>query len=520
MSRTFPSFDEIVAAAIAYWQIAHTDPAGNCPPLGPRTFLGQEARALANLISEVLGMAKGIDDDAIPGLYYDASGTLRTRNSARSLEDWANTLGLPSGVPGKYGRKGATAALGGEAVVTGPIGTPILTGSTLSDASGTVSFKVRAGFVIPISGSQTFIVDAVTLGEAARLPVGAVLRWISPPPGVPATVTLAAGLTGGSDSELDVSLALRIVGRLRDRIKGGSAADYREWCEGATDEFGVPLGITRAYVYPVRDGAGSVTIVITSGGTGQGRDPGSAIAAKCQTFVDEQKIATDTAYVVRPRFVSGEEITVEAKILPAPGYEFSFQDTVPMDAIGGVGSVVVVNVSPPAASLTTAIDNGNRPLLAWLDPSSPIPFVARALSYALNTPVPGQTTLALDRVIPAPPLGYRVHPGSLATLPVASAIAELVNSAGPSRSSGYANARDQWSDDVEIGALAAAVLSAVDSSGARVVWKDPKVGLGVGVTIAVGAGAPAGADFATFDNVPGAAPQLCELVGVIVKLAA
>ena len=520
MSREFPTFDELVEVALGWYQVAHTDPVTNeCPPLGPRTFLGQEARALAGLVGEVLGLVKAVDDDQIPYVYTDAAGVLRTRNSSRSLEDWAETLGLPSGVPGKYGRKGPTAATGGGATVSGPPGTPFATGAQLVDQSGKVYFKVRGGFTIPIGGSQGFTVDAVTLGEGGRLPTGAVLRWSSPPPGVPATVTLTTGLSGGTMQESDIELALRIVGRLRDRYKAGSPADYREWAETAVDDYDVPLGVSRAYVYPVRDGAGSVTVVITTSGSGQGRDPGAAVQAKVQAYMDRQKIATDTCYVLRPRFEAGEELTVQALIVPTEGNEFAYDDTVPMLAIAGTGTTLVANASPPPVTMTDAIDNGDRPLLAIAFPGNPVPFVARALAYQLDTPVVGQTTFTLDSGMPSSPGGYRIWPGSLATVPVAVAVAALVDALGPSRSSGYANPRDAWQDDVQIAALAAAVLGAVNASGEKVVFKDPNVGLGVGLQIAVGPAIGTAADFTVWDNQPGQAPQLAELAAVVVRKA-
>ena len=61
LGDTLPTRDEIFAAAIAYFQVAHRDPITRAsPPLGPRSFVGQEARALANLLSDVLGSVKSI----------------------------------------------------------------------------------------------------------------------------------------------------------------------------------------------------------------------------------------------------------------------------------------------------------------------------------------------------------------------------------------------------------------------------------------------------------------------------
>lgn len=518
MSRDFLTEAEVLNLAIAYFQVAHTDPVtGRAPQLGPRSFLGQEARALAQTIGEVLAAAKGIDDDAIPSVYIDASGVTRTRNSKRSLDDWADTLGLPSDVPGKYGRKGATTAKNGGATATGTPGILVATAAQLTDPSGKITLKLRIGFTMPGGGSQAIVIDAVTAGSLARLPVGTLLRWTSPPPGLASTLTLTTALSGGGDIETDIELALRLVARLRDRPRGGSAYDWREWTEAAVDSTGSYIGVKRAYVYPVRDGAGSVSIVPLFGGSGRARDPGAAEAAKILAWLNLQKIATDTVYVVRPRFVSGEELTITATVEALPGFGFDWKDTVPTHAIGGTGTSCIVDVAPMSASLMAAVDNGNKPRIAINFPAQAVPFQARVTAYVLDSPVPGQTTLTLDVAMPATPANYRVYPGGGSTIPVAAAIADFVDNLGPSRSSGYGDPRDAWQDDVTVGQLAAVTLAAVDSSsGEKVVRKSPSVGLGVGITIGVGAAAGTGDDFPTFDNVPGQGPQLVELKAIIV----
>ena len=130
MAYTLPTDDEILALAISYFTIAHRDPVtGKSPPLGPRDFLGQEARALTSLLRSVLAGVASVDADAIPGVFTDSAGVTRTRNSTASLDDWASTLGLPSSTPGVFGRKGARAATGGAA----------LSGLLASSAFGLVS---------------------------------------------------------------------------------------------------------------------------------------------------------------------------------------------------------------------------------------------------------------------------------------------------------------------------------------------------------------------------------------------
>ena len=192
--------------------------------------------------------------------------------------------GLPDG--GTYGRLAAQAARNGGATAYGTGGVVVATGAQLTDPSATTTVKLRTGFTMPGGGSQAIIIDAVTTGTSGNLPAGTVLRWSSPPPGLQATVTLTTAISGGRDAESDVDLALRLVRRLQNPPKGGTAADIREWAESAEDSDGALVGVLRSYQYPLRDGVGGVDVVALLAGTGQSRDPGATKAAQIQTWLD------------------------------------------------------------------------------------------------------------------------------------------------------------------------------------------------------------------------------------------
>lgn len=513
---TLPTESDLLSLAIAYFQTAHTV-GGIVPPAGPRSFIGQQARALAGLLGEILGYCKAIDADSVPGgLYVDSAGVTRTRNSSAALDDWAFVLALPSDVSGKYGRRGATAARGGGATATGSPGVIVATGAQLVDASGTVTAKVRSGFTMPGGGTQAITVDAVTKGEAGNLTVGTVLRWVSPPAGLATTVTLTTALSGGYAVESDVDLALRIVRRLQNRPRGGSCYDFREWAESAEDGSGGLVGVLRAYIYPGREGAGSVTVVPTLGGSGSARIPSTAQITQIQSWIDGLRIATDTAFVIKPRVVSGEELTITATVQPQTAFDWI--DTFTVNAVSGTGTILVVDGLP--STLRDSIDNGNKPRIAvTIDTYSPIPFVSRVTAHQDAVPMVGQYTLTLETALPTSPAGYRVHPAGSATVPVASAILSTIDALGPSRSSGMADANDKWEDRVTVAALASAVVRSVDTNGERVVVTSPGVGVGTGITIKVGAGSPSGADYVTLDNSHTLGPPIPRCIGIVVRSA-
>lgn len=519
MSITIKTQAQVESIAISYFQVAHRNPiTGKSPPVGPRTFLGGEARALAQLIGETLYAVKSSDDDAVPGTYTDANGVTRTRNSTKSLDDWAFVLGLLSNSPGRYGRKQAQPAKGGGATVFGTPGVVVAAGAQLTDLSGKIVVQLRSGFTIPGGGFlDGVIIDAITEGLASNLPVGTTLRWSSPPPGLQATVTLSAALTIGLDVETDVALAQRIVQHLQDAPKGGTAADFRVWTEAAEDGDGALVGVVRAYIYKRRNGTGSVTIVPTMGGLNSFRAPDATALAQIQTWVDNLHIASDVAYVVAPRFVTGEELSVSITINAQPAYDFDWSAAIgPTLVVSGTGgaTTLVTDQNPQRASLRTAVDNGNKPRIAISIAGVPLPFISRVTAYSganltLETPLPA--TLAG---------GEEVLPAGSATLPVASAILDYVNNVGPSRAGGYADRLDPWEDSVSIGRIAQVALSARDADSGDIVcvWS-PGVGNGAGVTIAVGAGSPAGDDYQLRDNIYAQGPQLPEIKAIAVRRA-
>lgn len=525
MSYTPPSLAVVQQAAAAYFQAAHRDPTtGVAPPLGPRTFLGQEATALANLIYEVLSGVQAADADAIPAnIYVDSSGIVRTRNSPTALDSWAYTLGVPSSTPGTYGRRTAQAASGGAATATGSAGVVVATGAQLTDPSGKVVVALSAGFTMGMGGSQGIGLYAVTPGSGGNLPVGTVLRWTSPPAGLSSTVTLTTALAGGYDVESYASLAQRILTRLQNPPASGKPNDFRVWAEGSVDTAGRSLGISRCYVYPLKKGSGSVSLVPLLAGSGTGRDPGATIAAQLATYLKSLYIATDYVEIVRPYFPSNSALSIVVKVNPATGYGFdaddraqgatpSWQGTTVVSQTGN--QIVIATLTPSAIASAIA----NQPRVQLQISGQPLPWLGRVTAYAENTPIGGQATLTLDTVPPGTPT--LLYAGGGCVLPVALAVLGLIDSLGPSTQSGYADSGDVWNDTATVGAIAQAALDTVGPDSRRVLLSTPNVGASpsVGVSIAIGNGSAGTADVQALDYTANG-PQLLTCASVLVVRA-
>jgi len=519
-SYNLPSEQEVLAICLAFFQ---AQPSLSDAPLGAGTFEGDTARAVAGCISTVIEAQRGAYHDGVPSVYADENGVQKTRMSSAGVERWAQALAIPSNRgPGKYGRNAAQAARGGSAIAAGTPGTIVGSGSLLT-APGGVTLELRSGFTLGVLGTADATIDAQSVGLSSNLAAGTKLRWQSPPIGLDPEITLTGALTDGYDIESDLSLALRVLDYLQNAVSGGTAADLRRWLTEAQDGNGRLVGNVEGYVWPHRDGTGTTTLMGLLGGSGRGRDPGATKLAQTQAWIDALKITTDTHYVVRPWQPPDQDLTIHCYIQPSPDGAFDWNSVVAglstvLSGTAAAFDIVCTGATPPA-ELAAAIANGSKPRVQLPLPTwSPIPFQARVLSVANNTPMAGQHTLTLDTALPVNMPGTGACcPGGAAVLPVAFAVLDMVDHVGPSRASGYA--AEEWHDSVTIARIAHAAIQARDDAGYPVCVTLPNTGnpLGgppVGVLMAVGAGGFTTEDFDLADN--GSGPQLPVCASIVV----
>ena len=77
----------------------------------------------------------------------------RSRCSSAALDAWAFVFGLPSGVAGRYGRRGATVSTGGMTIPTGTAGTLVPAGTQAVDS--TTQILVQTTAAITLDGRPT-----------------------------------------------------------------------------------------------------------------------------------------------------------------------------------------------------------------------------------------------------------------------------------------------------------------------------------------------------------------------------
>lgn len=521
MSITLPSEDELRDTWIALLQAASQQivAQGGVPwDLSDKSFHGLYARASAQAQMLLLDGVADADADSVPAYKQDADGTLLSRCSPAALDAWAITFGLPSGAPGLLGRKGAIGSSGGAGTPTCTIGgTLIPAGSQLVDSTGQVTVQTTAAITTDGPPNTVAVsLASVTTGVAANLPAGNVLTWVAPPAGVSATLTLTTGLSGAVDREADGALLARLLFRIQNPPRGGTAADYRYWAEASTDEAqnDKSNNILRAWVYPLRSGVGSVDVVLSVSGSGTTRAPAAAVVAAAQTYLDSVRPVTATVNAMAPSMTAAIALRVRVVLLAHAKYAPDWLDGGAaniIDAYNLVGTPKVIQLRSPAPALKAAVDLGQKPrvqIICSAAGASVLPYQLRVVGYTVGPP----DEITLEGALPdglSPVIGTDyLYAGGPYVDTIAAALLAYANGLGPSRASGFADEFDPWEYEFTPARVADIVMEARDTDGTRMIRDIPNLGT-TGIVIAVGAGAFGPAKFTPRDI--GSAPELAYL---------
>lgn len=468
-----PDYNTILAQVLAFFRNrfpgkdTHTE-----------SFLGKAARALARTIAYLLVSLQSVDQDAVPS----------QKTSRTALNNMAFAYGIVSNL-GSFGPNGPIAANGGVGTFTGTNGQPIPDGTLLTAPDGVTVLKTSGLQTIPGvppgSGAVSINVVAVTAGTAGNLAAGQTLTLQSPPAGIDGTATLTTGTANGLDSEANDSLLGRIFGRWQNPPKGGAGPDYRTWAEGV-------VGVSRAYVYPKRTGTGTVDVIITSAGSGPGRDPGATVRTNVDNAINGNPSANPPVIGLRPVTSSGTNIrrpympaglAIRVRVIVSqPKYAFDWAlGTTALTVASYAAPTITTNETLPL-SLTQAVDayiaNPSTvapPRLQVISTGMPAPGIATPVAVVNYNP--GAKTLTLQTPVPSaftnPVAGNAIYPYGPAVplLAAGSNAAKIggvqgyIDSLGPSRSSGYANPLDVWSDTASYIAVGQSVIDTVDTDG-------------------------------------------------------
>lgn len=191
----------------------------------------------------------------------------------------------------RWGKPRLPAAVAtGTVMFTGLEGSAIDLGAVVQRSDGTQYTTTAAGVIA--AGVAALPVQANEAGQDGNAIVATALTLTSPVAGINSVVTAQTALAGGADMETLEAWRARILARIRQVPQGGAKTDYEAWA------LEVP-GVTRAWVYPGEQGAGTVVVRFVREDDASIIPDAGEIAAVA-TAIDLVRPVTAATYVVAP----------------------------------------------------------------------------------------------------------------------------------------------------------------------------------------------------------------------------
>lgn len=197
-------------------------------------------------------------------------------------------------------RKAATFAQGNVTIAvrvdSGPVTVPsnivIPIGTVLQRADGELFTTNEEATLLAGTASSgspiedTVLVTAQSVGIIGNTEFAVSLPFLSSPSPIALTVLVdLGGITNGQEEESDDALRERVLLRIQEPPMGGTAQDYVAW----TLEV---LGVTRVWVFPLEEGAGTVTVRFVKDGNFPDIIPLPAEVQEVQDYLEIKRPVT------------------------------------------------------------------------------------------------------------------------------------------------------------------------------------------------------------------------------------
>lgn len=180
-----------------------------------------------------------------------------------------------------------------------------------SKATGTLTVSYTEGSTVPIGtifmaddqtryettaapevGSYTVPVQCLETGTVGNREEGLTYTLVSPVTGVDAEA-IGSEMAGGAEAESDESLRERLLYRLRNPPRGGTATDYVAWAKE------VP-GVTRAWCFPKEQGVGTVVVRFATDGLTETGIPTEGMVQIVADYIAQAAPVTAATTVLAP----------------------------------------------------------------------------------------------------------------------------------------------------------------------------------------------------------------------------
>lgn len=242
----------------------------------------------------------------------------------------------------------SAAPAGGAVVFAGTAGTPIAAGVGVQTTDSSVAYTTQASGTIGGGGTVSIAVLATTPGVVGNQPAGATLNLSIALAGVNGTATVdTGGLTGGLDVEGTPAYRARVLARKQSPPQGGCATDYLAWAKT------VP-GVTRAWVYPLLRGPGTVDVTFTMDGRADPLPLSGDIAA-VQAAIGGTRAPTGPAPVTADALVWG----ATAQPVPVTIQHLNPSNSTTQAAVQTQLAALIASATPAGAIIGDGVSAGN-----------------------------------------------------------------------------------------------------------------------------------------------------------------
>jgi uncharacterized phage protein gp47/JayE len=236
-----------------------------------RSFLGVMARALAGLSHLQLGFQEWAAKQIIPDTAED-----------EYLIRWASIFNLQL-IEATFAEFNVT--------ITGNAGGVIEEGELFQNSLG-FQYQLDAEVTIPIGGSITGKLIAMSPGTGSNMDIGGKINLVSPIANVNSETTISEIITVAANQETIESLRARLLNRMQLPPLGGSANDYITWAKEVA-------GVTRSWVLPLYTGPGTVAVSFVTDNDSN-IIPTAPKVNEVKNYIEERKPVTALLTVFAP----------------------------------------------------------------------------------------------------------------------------------------------------------------------------------------------------------------------------
>lgn len=303
MPFVIPSFDEVRTLLLA--AMSGRFPNAN---LNQRSSLYKMISAFALAATDVNYNLSQVQLDLMPDT---AEGDF--------LRRWATIYGL---TPKGASTSAATAGLR----VFGDVAAIIPNNEPMIHPPSGLLFETRSAGAVAASGFADVDVASTSTGVQTNLEVGQELQFLTTPTGLEANARIVVEMTSATDQELDDALRERLLNRIGQPAAGGNRNDYEQFLLAAAPY------VATGYVYPGRNGLGTVDLAALKSGSGSTRALDAGERNEVFLSVDAERPVSATIRVLDTVAASQD---VEVTVVPEndPQYAFDWDDSVGLQVL-------------------------------------------------------------------------------------------------------------------------------------------------------------------------------------------